>query len=257
MHETLPFALYRIESLWKRFPDGTEALRDINLELYAGQCTLIAGSNGSGKTLLMKTLVGLVEPSAGRVLYRGQILHEVLSQVRQSVGLVFQDADAQIIGETVADDVAFGPKNLGVRGKALEIQVDEILQRLDLLSKKNMPPRRLSGGEKRRLAVAGILAMGCDTVIMDEPFANLDYHGVIQVLELIDQLKRDRKTVIILTHELEKVLGLADRLVILHDGAIWDDGEAREVLDRLKPEYGIRDPRYHYKTVEDCTWLGK
>ncbi len=252
----MPEPLYRIASLWKRFPDGTEALRNINLELYEGQCTLIAGSNGSGKTLLMKTLVGLVEPSTGHVLYRGQPLAGVLSRVRQSVGLVFQDAESQIIGETVADDVAFGPKNLGVRGQALEARVDEIVQRLGLFSKKHMPPRRLSGGEKRRLAVAGILAMGCDTVIMDEPFANLDYPGVVQVLKLINQLKQERKTLIVLTHELEKVLGLADRLVILHDGSICDDGKPHEVLDRLKPEFGIRDPRHHYQTVEDCTWLG-
>lgn len=251
----MPEPLYRVHKLWKRFPDGTEALKDINLEIIEGTCILIAGSNGSGKTLLMKTLVGLVEPSEGLILYRGQPLKEVITQVRQSVGLVFQDADAQIIGETVADDVAFGPKNKGVRGRVLSDQVDEILRRLELYTKKDVPPRRLSGGEKRRLAVAGILAMGGTTVIMDEPFANLDYPGVVQVLQLIHQLKKEKKTILVLTHELEKVLGLADRLVILHRGSICDDGEPELVLNRLKPEYGIRDPRQHYDSVEDCTWL--
>lgn len=253
----MPEPLYRVKNLWKRFPDGTEALRDINLELREGECTLIAGSNGSGKTLLMKALVGLVEPSEGLILYRGRPLKEAITQVRQSVGLVFQDADAQIIGETVADDVAFGPKNLGLRGEALRSQVDEILRKLELFPKRDLSPRRLSGGEKRRLAVAGILAMGGKTVIMDEPFANLDYPGVVQVLELIHKLKGEGKTVILLTHELEKILGLADRLVILHRGRICDDGGPRSVLDRLVPDYGIRDPRQIYTTVEDCTWLAR
>ncbi|AEJ19455.1 energy-coupling factor ABC transporter ATP-binding protein [Gracilinema caldarium] len=247
--------LYCIEKLWKRFPDGTEALKDINLELRDGTCTIIAGSNGSGKTLLMKSLVGLVDPSEGIIRYRGKPLREVITEVRQSVGLVFQDADAQIIGETVADDVAFGPKNLGLRGSELSFQVDEILKSLELISKKEAPPRRLSGGEKRRLAVAGILAMGCSTVIMDEPFANLDYPGIIQVLTLIMHLKQEGKTVLVLTHELEKMLGLADRLIILHKGYICDDGDPEKVLNRLKPEYGIRDPRQTYRSVKDCTWL--
>jgi len=251
MHEPL----YRVEHLWKRFPNGTEALRGISLELREGECTIIAGSNGSGKTLFMKSLVGLVEPTEGVIFYRGKPLKEALGQIRQTVGLVFQDADAQIIGETVADDVAFGPKNLGLRGKELSDQVDEILRRLELFSKKDTAPRRLSGGEKRRLAVAGILAMGGSTVIMDEPFANLDYPGVVQVLQLIYDLKHEHKTVIVLTHELEKMLGLADRLIILHRGCICDDGEPELVLNRLKPEYGIRDPRQTYNSVQDCTWL--
>jgi biotin transport system ATP-binding protein len=251
----MPEPLYRVEKLWKRFPDGTEALKGISLELWEGACTLIAGSNGSGKTLFMKSLVGLVEPTEGAIFYRGKPLTKALDQVRQSVGLVFQDADSQIIGETVADDVAFGPKNVGMRGKALTDQVDEILRRLELYAKKDAPPRRLSGGEKRRLAVAGILAMGGSTVIMDEPFANLDYPGVVQVLQLIRDLKKEHKTVIVLTHELEKMLGLADRLIILHRGCICDDGEPEAVLNRLKMEYGIRDPRHSYTSVKDCTWL--
>lgn len=253
----MPEPLYRIEKLWKRFPDGTEALKNITLELSEGACILIAGSNGSGKTLLMKSLVGLVEPSGGTIFYRGKPLKDVIGQVRQSVGLVFQDADAQIIGETVADDVAFGPKNLGMRGRSLSSKVDEILRSLELYAKKDAPPRRLSGGEKRRLAVAGILAMGGSTVIMDEPFANLDYPGIVQVLQLIYRLKEEQKTVIVLTHELEKMLGLADRLIILHRGCICDDGKPELVLDRLKPEYGIRDPRHSYASVQDCTWLDR
>jgi biotin transport system ATP-binding protein len=124
-----------------------------------------------------------------------------------------------------------------------------------LEDKGDYPPRRLSGGEKRRLAVAGVLAMGCAAMILDEPFANLDWPGVVQVLRLIRDLKQAGKTLIILTHELEKVLAFADRLVILHRGLIRDDGPPEEVLGRLKDDYGVRDPRVSYARVEDCTWL--
>ncbi|MFA6506941.1 MAG: energy-coupling factor ABC transporter ATP-binding protein, partial [Treponemataceae bacterium] len=134
-------------------------------------------------------------------------------------------------------------------------RVDESLEATGLTEKRKAPPRHLSGGEKRRLAVAGVLAMGCDAVIMDEPFANLDWPGVIQVLRTISDLKKSGKTVIVLTHELEKVLAHADRLTILDKGKIRDDGTPLEVLTRGVDKYGIRDPRHHYDRVEDCTWL--
>jgi biotin transport system ATP-binding protein len=126
---------------------------------------------------------------------------------------------------------------------------------LGLEEKKESPPRRLSGGEKRRLAVAGVLAMGADTVIMDEPFANLDWPGVVQVLKIIKDLKTVEKTVIVLTHELEKVLAFADRLVVLSEGKIRADGEAEKILDALDPAWGVRDPRKSYRGAGDCSWL--
>jgi biotin transport system ATP-binding protein len=133
--------------------------------------------------------------------------------------------------------------------------VGAALKALEIEDKRDFPPRRLSGGEKRRLAVAGVIAMGCDTVIMDEPFANLDWPGVIHVLEILRDLKTAGKTVIILTHELEKVLAFADRLVILHRGILREDGTPEEVLGRLNPEYGVRNPLHGYTSVRDCTWL--
>ena len=175
--------------------------------------------------------------------------------VRRSVGLVFQDADVQILGETVEEDIRFGPENLKLGENEIKERLEKSLVMLDLESKRDYSSRHLSGGEKRRLAVAGILAMGCEAVIMDEPFANLDWPGVIQVLQILGDLKKSGRTVIILTHELEKVLAFADRLVILSGGKIRDDGTGGEVLDRLNPEWGVRDPRKTYKTPEDCTWL--
>jgi biotin transport system ATP-binding protein len=260
MHEV---PLFSIRRLSKNFPISlvrggnsvNRALRDINLDIWEGECLLVAGSNGSGKTLLMKIIAGLMDPSEGEVLFRGQPLLKAMDSLRSSLGLVFQDADAQILGETVAEDTAFGPRNLGLSREQVAERVDTALKALAIEDKRDFLPRRLSGGEKRRLAVAGVIAMGCSAVIMDEPFANLDWPGVIHVLEIVRDLKAAGKTVIILTHELEKVLAFADRLAILHQGTLREDGKPEEVLGRLKPEYGVRNPLRGYASVGDCTWL--
>lgn len=250
-----PDFLYRIRGIGKTFPDGTEALGHIDLDLFPSQFVIIAGSNGSGKTVLMRLLVGLMDPSRGTILYQGEDIRKQRALIRRSVGLVFQDPDAQILGETVGEDTAFGPRNLDLPEGEVERRVTEALTAVGLGEKKDSPPRRLSGGEKRRLAVAGVLAMGCGTVILDEPFANLDWPGVLQVLQILRDLKQRGKTVILLTHELEKVLALADRLVILHRGKIEADGPSEKVLETLDPQWGVRDPRRGYPTVKDCTWL--
>jgi biotin transport system ATP-binding protein len=238
--------LFSIRNLSKVFPNGKRALDGLDLDIFPGECLLIAGSNGSGKTLLMRILAGLTEKSGGEILPRGG---------GPSVGLVFQDADAQLLGETVEEDAAFGPRNLGLSKDAAREKAKRALESLGLWEKRDFPPRRLSGGEKRRLALAGVLAMGRDTVIMDEPFANLDWPGVVQVLRAIRDLKAAGKTAIILTHELEKVLALADRLVILDRGKVRAAGRAEEVLEKLDPAWGVRDPRRGYAKAADCSWL--
>jgi biotin transport system ATP-binding protein len=252
----MPETLFRVEGLGKGFPDGTEALAAVNLDIREGELLVIAGSNGSGKTLLMRILVGLSQPSSGRVLFRGLPVADDPVRVRKAVGLVFQDADAQIVGETVGEDVAFGPRNLKLPSHEIESRVAQSLALMQLEAKRDAPPRRLSGGEKRRLAVAGILAMGCEALILDEPFANLDWPGVVQVLKAVEALAASGKTVVILTHELEKTLALADRLVILDKGSIRDDGKPEEVLSRGIERFGVRDPRRSYIDVQDCSWLG-
>ncbi|MDR1099720.1 MAG: energy-coupling factor ABC transporter ATP-binding protein [Treponema sp.] len=252
LHETL----YSVKNLSKIFPPGGfRALSGINLELRAGGCTLIAGSNGSGKTLLMRLLAGLLDPTEGEIFFHGKTLSKSLDRLRREVGLIFQDAEAQIVGETVAEDIAFGPKNLGLSRQEVAGRVAAALAAFGLETKRDFSPRRLSGGEKRRLAAAGIIAMQAETVIMDEPFANLDWPGVVQTLEIIRTLENTGKTVILLTHELEKALALADRLIILHRGTLRDDGKPGDVLNRLDPAWGVRDPRRNYRGVEDCSWL--
>ena len=247
--------LFSVKNLVKIFPDGQKGADGINLDIFCGECLLIAGPNGSGKTIFMRMLSGLTEPSGGVITFNGLNIRDLPEKQKPSIGLVFQDADAQLIGDTVEEDIRIGPHNLKLQEFEIKERVNAIMDQFGLTGKRDYPPRRLSGGEKRRLAVAGILAMGCNTLIMDEPFANLDWPGVIQVLNIICELKNQKKTLIILTHELEKVLAFADRLVILDKGKIRDYGSPDEILDRLDPSWGIRDPRHTYKNASDCSWL--
>ena len=169
-------------------------------------------------------------------------------------GLVFQEAETQILGETPAEDIAFGPKNLGWKKAEVQKAVHDALERTGLNNKSDFPARFLSGGEKRRLAVACMLAMNLPIIILDEPYANLDYNGVKQVNALIHKLKSDGKTVIILTHEIEKCLGLADRFIVLFKGNKVFDGKPDEGLKQNLEQWNIRNPLVAYKNAKDLIW---
>jgi biotin transport system ATP-binding protein len=262
-----PHSLFSIKNITKTFPVSSEqgvftALDEVSFDITGGQCLMIAGSNGSGKTLLMRIIAGLMEPDGGEVFFHGLPLYDKKiarnttgKRLRGELGLVLQDADSQIVGETVMEDAAFGPENLEFSAADVKASAEKALSDMGLIEKKDNSPRQLSGGEKRRLAIAGVVAMGCNTVIMDEPFANLDWPGVVQTLGIIRNLKNSGKTLIILTHELEKALALADRLIILHKGKVRADSTPDEILDALDPCWGVRDPRRNYTSIKDCSWL--
>ncbi len=234
----------KIESLSKTFKTASgkiTALENICLEIFEGECVVIGGENGSGKSVLMSIIAGLEKCDCGKV-------------EAPKVGLVFQEAETQILGETPEEDIAFGPKNLGWKKADVENAVKAALEKTGLLAKKDFPARFLSGGEKRRLAVACMLAMNPPVIILDEPYANLDYSGVKQVNALIRQLKADSKTVIILTHEIEKCLGLANRFVVLFKGQKVFDGAPEEGLQQNLEQWNIRNPIVSYKGVQDLIW---
>lgn len=233
-----------VNSVSKIFPNGLKALDEVSFSAEEGECIIVAGSNGSGKTVLMNIIAQLEESSSGSVTV----------QKGKNIGLIFQDADAQILGETVEEDTSFGPRNAGYSKSEIREKVESALTRTGLMHKKDSPSRLLSGGEKRRLAVAGVLAMDCDILIFDEPFANLDWPGVKQVCSIITRLKKEGKTLIVLTHELEKVLSLADRFLILHYGKIYFDGDPEEGLQLDLNKWGIRNPLVSYTSIEDLIW---
>ncbi len=236
------------------FPDGTTAIKDINLAINDGDFVIIAGTNGSGKTVLVRHFNGLLLPTKGSVLLEGVPITKDLTYARKQIGLIFQDSDSQIVGQTVAEDVAFGPENLKLPPQEVASRVKESLEAVGLSQLANQRPNLLSGGQKRKLAVAGVLAMRPRIIAFDEPFTGLDYPGVIQVLNQILFLYKSGHTIIIITHELEKVLAHANRLVIVDKGKIVKDGSPDEIIDEVE-EYGIKRPNSMSIGVETMTWL--
>ena len=236
-----PVSIIETSHLSYRFADGTRALNDVTLAFNEGEFTVVAGANGSGKTTLLRHINGLLFPESGTVSVCGKSVKADPFAARQQVGLVFQDADSQIVGETVYDDVAFGPENLSLERQQINQRVNQALAAVDLSGFENKMPHHLSGGEKRRLAIAGVLAMAPRVLMMDEPFSNLDYPATCRVLDTILDLHKSGHTIIITTHDLEKVVAHAQRLVVMAKGRVVNDGVPADVIRGIE-RYGIRPP---------------
>ena len=245
-----------LESVTKLFPSTgidaasgkekyTLALDEVSFSIKKGSLTVLGGANGSGKSVLMQIIAGLMKATAGTVF------------TASKPGLVFQDAATQILGDTAREDVAVGLKNRKLKKDEIRIQSEKALAQVSLLDKADNLAEYLSGGEKRRLAVASILALQRDIIIFDEPYANLDYPGVLDVNGLIEKLHSDGKTVIVLSHELEKCLALADHFIILHKGKLVFDGLPKDALTLKLEDWGIRNPLTQYKGIEDLVWKNK
>ena len=233
--------IIEIKNLSHSFSDGTMGLDNVNLNIREGAFVVIAGRNGSGKTTLLRPLNGLLIPSAGIVRLAGVPVTDNLLRARQMVGMVFQEAESQVVGETVYDDVAFGPENLSLDRNEIKKRVSNTLKAVSLSSLADQRPHILSGGEKRRLAIAGILAMNPSIVVFDEPFSNLDYPGCKQLLEQILSLHKAGNTILVATHELEKIVSHADHLVIMEDGKVVRDGLPEEVVKGIEA-FGVKEP---------------
>lgn len=231
-----------VQNINRTFANGTIALQDVSFSVKKGEFLVIGGKNGSGKSVLMSLIAGLDKQTSGTIKC-------------DEVGLVFQDANSQILGETPLEDVLFGLRNLQLKKQERLQKAEETLKQCGLFEKRNFQARVLSGGEKRRLAVAGILALNRDFIIFDEPFANLDLIGIKQVCAILKQLKEQNKTIIVLTHDLEKILGLADSFIILDSGKIKFNGTPEEGLKLNLEEYGIKNPLTSYNSVKDLFWI--
>ncbi len=236
--------IVQVQKISRRFADGTVALDGVSFDIFQGDFLLIAGSNGSGKSVLMSLIAQLDEPTSGNVVV----------QKGFEAGLVFQDADSQILGETPWEDVMFSVKNLRLPKIEAQERAAAELKKTGLLEKKDMSARTMSGGEKRRLAVSGILSMERELLIFDEPFANLDWPGVRQVTAIMKELKEQGKTLVVLTHEIEKVMALASRFIVLDKGKLCFDGSPKDGLKLPLENYGIKNPLNSYKGLEDLLW---
>ena len=238
-----------VRGLAYAYPDGRQALYGVDLVVNAGERVAILGPNGAGKTTLVLHLNGVLDGGAGVVRVAGlPVVKQHLQEIRRRVGIVFQDPDDQLFMPTVRDDVAFGPANLGLRGPELAARVEGALAAVGMEGAADLPPHHLSFGQRRRVAVATVLAMEPSILVLDEPSSNLDPAAR---RELADVLKSLDLTVLIVTHDLPYALELCERSVVMNDGVIVADGPTRKVLgdrelmaaNRLELPFGF-DPAY-------------
>ncbi len=210
------------------YPDGTEALKDISFRITHGESVGIVGPNGAGKTTLIMLMNGLVLATSGEVMVgEVPVTKKTLSQIRQKVGVVMQNPDDQLFMPTVEEDVSFGPVNMGLPEESVKQRVDEALRKVGCLHLKERPPHRLSGGQKKAVAIAGVLAMKPDILVMDEPSAGLDPRARRSLIEL---LKTFHHSKIIASHDLDLVLELCPRCIVLNNGRVLADGKSKELL---------------------------
>jgi cobalt/nickel transport system ATP-binding protein len=210
------------------YPGGHQALFGIDLHVHPGERVALLGPNGAGKTTLVLHLNGILTPGHGSVHVSGlPVTEDNLLEVRRRVGIVFQDPDDQLFMPTVRDDVAFGPANLGLRGPELDHRVQEALAAVDVGDLADRAPHHLSFGQRRRVAIATVLAMRPEILVLDEPSSNLD---PASRRELADILRSLDVTILMVTHDLPYAVELCERSVVLSEGAIVADGATREVL---------------------------
>lgn len=224
------------------YPDGNEALKNISFLITHGESVAFVGANGAGKSTLLMHLIGHLLPVKGTLRIGDYpLVKETIQNIRRTVGMVFQDSDDQLFMPTVYDDVAFGPLNMGLPPEVVDEKVRLTLETVGALHLIKRPAHRLSGGEKRSVAIATVLSMSPDILVMDEPTSNLDPRARRRLIEL---LKSFRHTKIIATHDLDMALDLCERTIILKNGEVAADGRSSDILrdDRLLEECNLEKP---------------
>lgn len=218
-----------------RYGDHTDALKGVTLSFTKGKKIAVLGNNGAGKSTLFMLLNGILRPASGTVYFRGEPLSyskKALQQLRKSIGLVFQNPDDQLFSPTVYDDIAYGPRNLGLSREEVAQAVQWAMEVTGTLAMKEKATHSLSLGEKKRVAIAGVLAMEPQIMILDEPTAGLDATYSKKIMELLDELHRDGKTLVLSTHDMNLAYEWADELVIMDDGRAVASGTPKTVLQQ-------------------------
>ena len=225
--------MLEIKNIKYSYNTNYQALKGVSLKIKKGEIVALLGKNGAGKSTLFLHLNGIYKPDEGQVMIDGEELKydkKSLLKVRQKVGIVFQNPDDQIFAPTVEEDVAFGPLNLGLPMEEVQDRVEEALVRVGMSGYEKTAPHHLSGGQKKRVAIAGILAMKPEIMVLDEPTAGLDPQGVVSLSKLLKELNDEGITIIISTHDVDLVPNYAQRLFVLVDGLLIAEGTPKEIF---------------------------
>lgn len=224
--------MIKTESLEYEYEDGTQALKNINIDLNRGNVIGIIGANGSGKSTLLLNILGMLKPTSGRVKYRDKVLKydkKFLREYRKNVSIVFQDPEKQIFYSRVYDDVAFALRNLGVEEYEVAMRVGNSLKKVKAIDLKEKPTHFLSYGQKKRIAIAGVLVMDTDVLLLDEPTAGLDPHMTKEIKKIVADLKNEKK-LLISSHDMDFIYEICDYIYVLGDGEILGEGNARDIF---------------------------
>ncbi len=216
--------ILKVENIHFTYNGEKEALDGVNLDIYEGERIAVLGSNGAGKSTFFLNINGVLKSEEGQIFYRGEkITKKNLNHLRKNVGIVFQDADNQIIASTVMAEVSFGPMNLKLPREEVVRRVDKALEYMNISDFKERPPHYLSGGEKKRVSIADIIAMESEIIIFDEPTAALDPQNAAMLEEVLDKMGKEGRTLLISTHDVDFAYRWAERMIVFCDGKIIAD----------------------------------
>jgi energy-coupling factor transport system ATP-binding protein len=230
-------------------PEKVDVLKNINFNINKGEFISIIGKNGSGKSTLGRLIAFLLEPTKGEIYIDGKKIKNELDylEIRKKIGMVFQNPDNQIVSQIVEEDIAFGLENLNYDEETIRKKVEEVLIEVDLLEERRFPPHFLSGGQRQKLAIAGVLVMEPEYIVLDEPTSLLDPKGRKDVIKLITRLNKNGITIILITHRMEEAM-LGDRVIVLNNGEIALDGDPFEIFTNVEflREIGLTVPPLTY-----------
>ncbi len=245
-----------VEKLTYQVGSHTSALLyDISFRLMEASFTVLCGANGCGKSLLLQQLNGLLRPTSGSIYLDGRNIWDDIWDTRRQIGLVFQDPECQLIGETVREDIGFGLENMGFSMDKCKEKISLIAQQLQITHLLDRYQYQLSGGEKHLVALAGVLVMGAKVVVLDEPFNALDYSATQKLLlRLLELQKQQQTTILLVTHDLEKVLAHTNHLIVMSKGQIALQGTPDEILPQVA-QFGVKVPALHARKIGDLSWL--
>jgi energy-coupling factor transport system ATP-binding protein len=227
--------MIRAENVSYQYINGKKVLKGLSFTIKAGEFIAIIGQNGAGKTTLLKHFNGLLKPTGGSLTVNDlDVSRTKTSILSKHIGFLFQNPDHQIFCPTVYDEIAFGLKNIGVNQKEIDELVSQASEKVGILHHLNSNPFSLSKGQRQRVALASVLAMGTDILVLDEPTTGQDYQEGIEIMEIIKQLNEAGKTVIIVTHDMELVARYAKRVIVLQNGTVLEDGSSNTVLNKTE-----------------------